>query len=238
MVMSTRIAPSYAKKVVDHLLKEALTVATQKENRELTKARFLEIFEEETTQRVPTQHLRHLQMQAIQATMLDSANAELIGGSSDITIQSQSPIQTEIPPTYRDVFRRKDLLTNIQVKLQSEGIVVIHGGVDKGKTTLAKLTAIDIAGDWLWLNFTNKDPSLIDQHLHQLAIAVSNQSAQVNVVLDDLNLQSQQLRAYEEVLGIVVYRVRERGAKLLITSQHKPPNNLIRSPQCIKDDIG
>ena len=29
-------------------------------------------------------------------------------------------------------------------------------------------------------------------------------------------------------MGIVVYRVLERGAKLLITSQHKPPNNLIR----------
>ncbi|MDE0086155.1 MAG: hypothetical protein OXU23_10615, partial [Candidatus Poribacteria bacterium] len=47
------ISPSDAKKVVDHLLKEALTVATKKENRILTKARFLEIFEEQTTVRVP-----------------------------------------------------------------------------------------------------------------------------------------------------------------------------------------
>ena len=70
---------------------------------------------------------------------------------------------------------------------------------------------------------------MADQHLQQLAIAVSNQPAQINVVLDDLNLQPQQLRAYEEVLGIVVYRVLERGAKLLITSQHKPPDNLIRN---------
>ena len=224
-----RLLPFDSSKVLDALLNEAFMVATHKGNRELTKERFFKIFQEETTQRVSTQHLRHLQMQATQATMLDSTNAALISGSSDITIQSQSPIQTDIPRLFLDVFRRTDLLTNIQAKLQSEGIVVIHGGVDKGKTTLAKLTTNDLAGDWFWLNFTNKDPSLADQHLQQLAIAVSNQPAQINVVLDDLNLQPQQLRAYEEVLGIVVYRVLERGAKLLITSQHKPPDNLIRN---------
>ena len=89
------------------------------------------------------------------------------------------------------------------------------------------MTANDIKGDWFWLNFTNKDPFLIDQYLQQLAIAVSRRSAQVNIVLDDLNLQPQQLRTYEEVLGGTVYSVLERGAKLLITSQYKPPNNLI-----------
>ena len=55
-----------------------------------------------------------------------------------------------------------------------------------------------------------------------------NCSSQVNIVLDDLNLQPQQLRAYEEDLGVVVYRVLDRGAKLLITNQHKPPNNFLR----------
>ncbi len=40
------ISPSNAEKVVDYLLKEALTVATHKENRRLTRIRFLEIFEE------------------------------------------------------------------------------------------------------------------------------------------------------------------------------------------------
>ena len=37
------------------------------------------------------------------------------------------------------------------------------------------------------------------------------------------------MRAYEEDLGIVVYRVLERGANLLITSQHKPSDKLIRN---------
>ena len=78
------------------------------------------------------------------------------------------------------------------------------------------------------MNFTNRDSLQIVQLLQRLAIAVSNQSSQVNIVLDDLNLQPQELQQYEEVLGIIVYRVRERGAKLLITSQHKLPNNLIR----------
>ena len=224
------IPPSDAKKVVDHLLKEALTVATQEENRELTKVRFLEIFEDQTTQKVPIQHWQGLQMLATRTILSDNTNAAFGAGSSDITIQSYHHIQTDIPPIYLDVVvPRTELLTDIQTKLQSESIVIIQGGVDTGKTTLAKLTANAIDTDWFWLKFTDKEASQIVQDLQQLADAVSNRSAQVNVVLDDLNLQPQQLQAYEEALGVVAYRVLERGAKLLITSQYNPPNNLTRS---------
>ncbi len=219
------IPPSYSSAVVGHLLKEAFTVATQQENRALTRAQFLEIFEDKTTLRVPIQHLQVLQMQA---TMADSFRALSMGVSSDITIQSQPPIRTTIPPLYPDVTPRKDLLASIQSQLESEGIAVIRGGAGRGKTTLAKLTASAIGGSWFWLDFTNIDSSQSVQLLRQLAIEVSNQSSQVNIVLDDLNLQPQELRQYEEVLGIIVYRILERGAKLLITSQHKLPNNLIR----------
>ena len=228
------ISPSDAKKVVDHLLKKALTVATQKENRELTRVRFLEIFADNTRVSVPIQDIRA--QQPIDLTVvLDNIKTALIGDSSDITIQPQLPIQDTIPPLYLDVVvPRTDLLTSIQTKLQSEGIAVIQGGVDNGKTTLAKLTANAIDGDWYWLNFTERDPSSRDlafqvvQQLRQLAILISNQSSQANVVLDNLNLQPQHLQMYEDDLGVVVYRVLERGAKLLITSEHKPPNNLIR----------
>ena len=224
-----KISPFYAKKIFAPLLTEALAVATRKDNRKLTKARFLEIFEEQTTERVSTQHLRHLQMLATQAARGDTASAASIGNPSDVTIQSYSPIQTVIPPLYPDVFQRTELLTSIQIELQSDGMAIIQGGTGRGKTTLTKLTANDIDSDWFWLNFTNRDTSLTRQGLQQLANAVSNQSVQVNVVLDDLNLQPQELRDYEEILGTVIYRVLKRGAKLLITSQHKPPPNLIRS---------
>ena len=230
---SIPVPPSDAKKVVGCLLKETLTVATQKENRELTKARFLEIFEEQTTQRIPTQHLQQLQSQV---TMMHSVGMPSFKGSSDITIQFQSLIQTETPQTYLDVLvPRTDLLTSIQKKLQSEGISIIHGGAGKGKTTLAKLTANTISGKWFWQSFTNMDPLSKDfslqvaQQLKQLAIAIHNESSQVNVVLDDLSLLSENLHRYKEDLGVVVYNVLKRGAKLLITSQHKPPPNFIPS---------
>ena len=221
------IFPSEANKVVDPLLTEAWKVATQKENRELTRVRFLEIFEVQTTQTIPMQQWRHYQ-QMLAATT-GSMGAGFIGGLSDVTIQAQSPIQTAIPPLYRDVVPRRELLASIQATLQSEGIAVLQGGTGRGKTTLANLTAKAINGSsWLWLNFTDKDSSQVIPLLRQLAIEVSNQSPQVNIVLDDLNLEPQQLQKYEEVLGILVYRVLERGAKLLITGQHEPPDDLIR----------
>ena len=223
------LLPFDVSKVLDALLNEAFTIATDKENRKLTKEHFFETFQEETTQRVSTQHLRHLQMLATQAAWDDTASAGSTGEPSDVTIQSYSYIQTAIPPLYPDVFQRTDLRTKIQTKLHSDGIAIIQGGTGKGKTTLTKLTANDIDSNWFWLNFTNRDTSLARQDLQQLADAVSNQSIQVNVVLDDLNLQPQELRGYEEILGTVIYRIFERGAKLLATSQHKPPPNLIRS---------
>ena len=162
------------------------------------------------------------------AATTGSVGAGFIGDSSDITIQSQSPIQTAIPPLYGDVVPRTDLLASIHAKLQSEGIAVIHGGTGRGKTTLAKLVANAINGSWLWLDFRNIKSGQVAPLLQQLAVEISNQSAQINIVLDDLDLRPQELRKYEEILGVVVYRVLERGAKLLITSQHKLPNNLSR----------
>ena len=215
------IFPSEANKVVDSLLAEALRVATQKENRELTRVRFLEIFETQTTQPTSNQYLRHLQMRA---AMADPVGAPFVGNASDITIQSQSSIQNTIPPIYHDVVLRTNLLANIQSTLCSQGIAVIQGGTGRGKTILAKLTAKAINSSWCWLNFTDKDSAQVVQFLRQLAIEVSNQSSQVNIVLDDLDLQYQELRKYEEVLGVVIYRVLTRGAKVLITGQHKLPN--------------
>ena len=219
------IPPSYSSEVVDHLLREAFVVATQKGSRELTLARFLEIFEEKTTQRVPIQHLRYMQ---IPSTIMDTVGSTFIGSQSDITIQSHSSIQTNIPPLYSNFAPRTDLVTSIQSKLQSEGLAVIQGGTGIGKTTLAKLTANTISGSWFWLNFTKRDSSQVAQFLQQLAVEISNQPSQINIVLDDLNLESKHLRQYEEILGAVIYRILEHGAKLLITSQHKPPNNIIR----------
>ena len=217
-----------AQKVVDHLLKEAVTVATQEENRELTREHFLKIFAENTRISIPIQNTKTHQPIGLK-TILNHIKEALIADSPDININIQSPIQDTIPPLYPNVIQRIDLLTNIKTKLQSESIVIIQGGVDTGKTTLAKLTANAIDTDCFWLKFTDKEASQIVQDLQQLADAVSNRSAQVNVILDDLNLQPQQLQAYEENLGVVVYRVLERGAKLLITSQYKPPNNFIRN---------
>ena len=188
---------------------------------------FLEIPEEKTTVRIPTPQYSQAQLPDI-TPIRERIETALTENSPDITLQSQPPIQDTIPPLYPNVTQRIDLFTSIRAKLQLEGIAVIHGGVGKGKTTLAKLVANAIDGNWLWLNLTKKDSSQVAQFLQQLAIVVSDQSRQVNIVLDDLDLQTQQLRRYAEELRGVVYRRLERGTKLLITSQHKLPSDLIR----------
>ena len=223
------IPPADAAKVVDHLLKETLIVATatQEENRKLTREHFLNVFAENTRISLPIQNsAEHEPIQL--KIVLDHIKEALIAGPADFSFAFQSPVQKTIPPLYPDVTPRENLLTSIQAKFQSEGIVAIHGGAGRGKTTLAKLTANAMGGCWFWLSFTDRDSSQIGQLLQQVAVEVSNQSEQINIVLDDLNVQPQELHKYQEDLGVLVYRTLERGAKLLITSQHKPPNSLIR----------
>ncbi|MDE0015861.1 MAG: hypothetical protein OXU51_06720 [Candidatus Poribacteria bacterium] len=221
------ISPSKAKDIIEPLITETWKIAGQPENRELTRLRFLEIFEEKTKRLVSEQYLQHMEMLA---AMKGAVRTGFAGGSFDITIESCPHIQTGIPLLYLDVvIPRTELLTRIQDKLQSEGIAIIQGGVDKGKTTLANLTANAIDGKWFWLKLTNIDSSQVPVILKKLANTVRHESAQVNVVIDDLNLQPQQLQAYEEDLGVVTYTILERGAKLLITSQYNPPNDLLRS---------
>ena len=222
------LLPSEAEKVVAPLINEAWRVATQKENRELTKRRFCKIFEEETTLRVPIQRWRRLEMLETQTNILDTASAKFLGSSTGISIQSYSPVQNTIPPPLPDAYPRTELLSSIQAKLQSEGIVVIHGGTDRGKTTIATLIARDASDPWLWRGFKKREPSQVLQHLHQLAIEIGDESSPFNIILDDLNLQPQELQEYEEVLSVVIHGAIERGAKMLITSQHEPHDNLTR----------
>ena len=192
--------------------------------------RFLKIFQEKMTVRTPIQHTR-VQQPIDLTAIFDHIKAAFIGDLSDITIQSQSPIQTAIPPICPDVVPRRELLASIQATLQSEGIAVLQGGIGRGKTTLANLIAKAINGSsWRWLDFRNIKSEQVAPLLQQLAAEVNNQSSQVNIVLDDLDLRPQKLQKYEEVLGVVVYRVLESGAKLLITSQHKLPNNFSPPP--------
>ena len=224
---SIPVPPSDTKKVVDRLLREALTVSMHKENRVLTKVRFLKIFEEQTTRRIP-EH-QWLQYQRMLAARKGPAGFGFTDDPSDTAIQSQFAIQNTIPLPYYKFAPRTDKVANIKAKLQSDGIVVIQGGVDTGKTTLAKLTANAIHDGWFWLNLRKNHQSQVAQLLHQLSIVVGNESAQFNVVLDDLNLQPQELQEYEDILGVVIYRGLERSVKLLIVSQHKPPDNFIRS---------
>ena len=221
------LLPSEAEKVVAPLINEAWRVATQKENRELTKLRFCKIFEEETTLRVPIQRWRRLEVLETQTKILDTASAKFLGSSTDISIQSYSPVPNTIPPPLPDAYPRTELLSSIQAKLQSEGIVVIHGGTDRGKTTIATLIARDASAPWLWRGFKKREPSQVLQQLNQLAIEIGDQSSPVNIILDDLNLQPRELQEYEEVLSVLIYGVIERGAKMLITSQHEPPNNFV-----------
>ena len=112
--------PLMPRKLLMHLLTEAWKVATQKENRELTRVRgFLKFSEAQVTQTISAQHWRHYQ-QMLAATK-NSVEAQDSSEAHPILLFNLSlPYKLLIPPLYHDVVQRTDLLANIQAKLQSE----------------------------------------------------------------------------------------------------------------------
>ena len=218
------ILPDISGNVATHILQKTLEVTTQPNNRKLTRVDFLEIFEEKTTQRVPINSLQYLS-HAPPKNFLGSVST---GEPSEIIIHSGIPIQIDVPPTYPDVASRENLVKTILTQLRLRGSAVVWGGRGMGKTTLAKLSASSDRESWVWLNLTNKVSSQTCEILTNLGNSFTGVSKRKDIILDDLDLQPAALKQYEDALGVLIYRVLESKKRILLTSQNKPPNNLMR----------
>lgn len=217
------IPPSEASKVVSRLLKEVFSIATKKNNRRLDFARFLEIFEEETTERVPRQELASLRTLATSSVLpLTSLGLP----DSATSFQTCVPIEANIPPTPADIALRSKVVNELLTALQELGFLVLVGSAGTGKTTLAKLTAAKCGGSWLWINFSTVEAQQYPYALRSLALLLERDTEANSILLDDVHLPPQLSRQLEDYIAGILYTILQRKGRLVVTSQKPLPHRL------------
>ena len=180
------IAPSASKKVVGQLLRKTLRVATTPSSPPLTRARFLDVFEQATSEQVPRPELEQMR----RAVALTSALG--IGAvPSGITIQSIERVYKGVPPLAFDPLPRQGLRNDLIEILRRQGSLVLLGATGTGKTILAKQIALQSRDNVIWTSFVGCDEDYLPVLLRDLRIAKLGTVGQGIVILDDLDLRSQ-----------------------------------------------
>lgn len=219
------VPPSESARVVDRLLKETLTTACRTDDRSLDRPRFLELFEEATTTRVPNQQLQTL-MRGL--TIPPELMTSLLGGRSGFSLHPIPLIYKGIPPLYPNLAPRKTQVTRLCRALRETGVLILTSSTGMGKTTLAKLVADAEGGEWHWVSLSGQDASQTSRTLNFLETRMHEIPESPKIVLDDIDFSPEVARHYEDVLGILIFNLIKRRGQIIVTSQKSLPARLSR----------
>lgn len=219
------LPPSRADRIVNRLLKETLKMACLPEARYLDRARFLEVWEEETTERVPIAQLQRLMGSVGTASI---GISELTGAGPYLSFEPARMAESILPPLPGDLAPREDLVTKVEQEVERRGVMILTGSAGMGKTTLANLVAHKSGQRWLWFRLSSRAPLEASALLTRIIVGLGEDRSVTRIVLDDLDLSPGSARAYEDVLGGLVYTLGARNGQILITSQRPAPGRLLR----------
>ena len=215
---------SDAVSVANRLLKEALNTASKKDHRVLDHALFLQVFEEETTQRIPLQELRGLR----------DGRSGLNPRPSDphsLEISKVGQLQTGIPRMPPNAAERAELRSDVGRILDDTGLLVLNGSSGMGKSTLAKIVAQTIAEPWIWLSLSGQNTVQTAESMSQLSTLLDKEKQLRNLIIDDIDLSPAASHRFEEKLGGLLYTLNERQGRVIITSQKALTGSLTRGLQ-------
>lgn len=132
---------------------------------------------------------------------------------------------------------RSQIVEDIKVKSSRSPIVWIEGAHGTGKSVLATLLARSYGGAWLVCDFRPySEGSSVTAVLpvwHDLMLRLSASAPPAGVILDDLSEKG--LHVLKSRLGGLAETFRNRGAKLIVTSNHTPSPSLLTDLGCSLD---
>jgi hypothetical protein len=96
-----------------------------------------------------------------------------------------------------------------------------------GKSTAVKLYAASSPLNWSWISFTDLEANQISSVLRKLIIYSDQSKVPPYLILDDLDISSSPVAHLNDILGDVWSSTRDRGGKIIITSQTKIASNYL-----------
>lgn len=97
--------------------------------------------------------------------------------------------------------------------------VAIQGSTGKGKSTLAKLLARKLGGNWFWTSFAGRSPQQISEELYRLACHAAAQPNAPALLLDDFNPKGSDLPPLLQKLAVLSLLTLSRGGRMIVTTQ-------------------
>lgn len=222
------LPPTESEKTISRLLQHVWEVVRRGENRWLTRADFLTVFEEATTERIPTHELLKLKRAAANAEASKPASGLPIGLTGGLISFTHSPIlETLSLPDLSGFAGREKLIAQLRLKLDESDLLFLIGSTVTGKSFLANQIA-NLIGDRTWqkLDLRGFSPEQIRDRLDYAARVIEDETEQIDCIVDDLNFDRQP-HIYENALGRFLYAVNLRGGRVIFTSHHKPPVRIV-----------
>lgn len=216
---------SEAVMAVAYLFKHIWSVILQEDNRRLTYSDFTRLLEEYSTVRVPK---RVLQLRAASFALMPTIGLEnsLEGGGKAFNLVSDAAPESYALPSFDRLAKREDLVAELQVRLNSQGVLVLRGSSGMGKSTLAGLIAAKDRGKWRRFDLRDLKAEQIRGQLFYASLDASEHPSDTDYIVDDLNFDDRP-SLYERALAGFIYTVTSRGGRMIITTQGELPERLL-----------
>ena len=217
------LPPHTSKTTIPHLLKHVWDVVCRNEDRWLQYQDFLKIFEKSTMELVPRKELRELNRTTAAASPISGIlgfGAPLPGAAfaanPDIFLEKFNP------PEMMHFADRSQIVKDLKDRLNNTGILMLIGSTGMGKSILSYQLAGITEGNWRKLDLRGNSPEQINEKLLFASSLITNYSERIDLVIDDLNFD-QRPHIYENALIKLIFLLKFRNGRIVITSHHRLP---------------
>jgi hypothetical protein len=203
------LLPRDSERALTPLFEHVAHVAFRK-RRVLKRADFRVLFDDFTRVNVPISQFNQMQ----------TAVASLQPALPSTTQVNFAIVETaSIPDLPSPCALRTESVDTLAKCVMANRFVAIQGSTGKGKSTLAKLLARKMGGNWFWTSFAGRSPQQISDELYRLACHAAAQPHAPSILLDDFNPKGSDLLPLLQRLAVLSRLTLSRGGLMIVTTQ-------------------